>query len=49
MRAIFLQYSQNLKPGTYIFVAKYLININEFKFVEKDFYNNLRRCNVFKD
>ena len=49
LRAIFCEYSNNLKDGTYIFVAKQsIIEIPHANLV-KDFKKILSRSNAFKE
>jgi ribonuclease P protein component len=49
MRALFLEYSEKLKSGTYIFVAKVAINDIDHKRFQKDFSKVLSRLKTIKD
>jgi ribonuclease P protein component len=48
MRALFIQFSKNLKSGRYIFVAKKDILELNFSEIQNHFKKNLRRANVIE-
>jgi len=47
MRALFCQYSKNLKDGTYIFVAKQSLIDTPYENLEKDFKKIISRSKAF--
>ncbi|MBL0707976.1 MAG: ribonuclease P protein component [Sulfurimonas sp.] len=49
LRALFYKYSQKLKDGTYIFVAKQAINEISHKQLENDFKKVLNRSKSLKE
>jgi len=48
LRALFLEYSPSLRDGTYIFVAKQLINEITHENLKKDFRKILKRSNTIR-
>jgi len=48
LRALFLEYSPSLRDGTYIFVAKQLINEISHENLKKDFTKVLNRAKAIK-
>ena len=49
MRALFVEHSQNLKSGTYIFVAKQSIVEIEFDKLANDFQKIIYKSYAFKE
>ncbi len=49
LRALFLQHSNSLKDGTYIFVAKQSIIDISHELLEKDFSKVIHRSKAFKN
>ncbi len=48
LRALFREFSNSLKDGTYIFVAKQEINEVTYQKLKNDFEKVLNRCNAIK-
>ncbi|MEA1893237.1 MAG: ribonuclease P protein component [Campylobacterota bacterium] len=48
LRALFLEYSQNLKDGSYIFVAKHSLVESPYQKLQNDFMQIIKRSKALK-
>jgi ribonuclease P protein component len=46
LRALFVEYADLLKSGTYVFVAKNGIDTAEFEIIKRDFLYTLKKLNL---